>query len=102
MSEDNFSAFDEEDFDSLIYLSDEDGNELAFEFLDSVEYEGDEYVVLVSTDEDDDEVVILKVEHDPEDGDEVKSLFGVEDEAVASAVFEIFKENNRDFYDFAD
>lgn len=103
MSEEIFEAFDEEDFDSLVYLRDDDGNELAFELLDSVEYEGDEYVVLISTDEDDDEVIILKVESNPDDAeDEMESLVNVEDEAVASAVFEIFKENNRDFYDFAD
>ena len=61
MSEENIDIFDEEEMENLVYLSDEDGNEVAFEYLDSVEYKGDEYVVLISTDEDDDEVVILKV-----------------------------------------
>ena len=67
MSEENLELLDEEELDNLVYLSDEDGNEVAFEYLDSVEYEGEEYVVLISTDEDDDEVVILKVEPTPDD-----------------------------------
>ena len=46
---------------TLITLEDEEGNEVEFEFLDLVEYEGEEYIVLIENDEDADEVVILKV-----------------------------------------
>lgn len=101
MSEENFDIFDEEEMDNLVYLSDEDGNETAFEYLDSVEYKGDEYVVLISTDEEDDEVVILKVEETPDD-EEVESFVSVENEAVLNAVFEIFRENNKDYFNFTD
>lgn len=101
MSEQNFDIFDEEETDSLVYLSDEEGNETAFEYLDSVEYNGDEYVVLISADEEDDEVVILKVEETPDD-DEVENFVSVDDEKVLNAVFEIFKENNKDYFNFVD
>ena len=87
--------------DNLVYLSDEDGNEVAFEYLDSVEYKGEEYVVLISTDEDDDEVVILKVEPTPGDEEE-EDFVTVESEEVAQAVFDIFKERNKDYFNFAD
>lgn len=100
MSEENFDIFDEEEMDNLVYLSDEEGNETAFEYLDSVEYNGDEYVVLISADEEDDEVVILKVEETPEE--EVENFVSVEDEVVLNAVFEIFKENNKNYFNFAD
>ena len=46
---------------ALITLEDEEGNEVEFEFLDVVEYEGEEYIVLIENDEDADEVVILKI-----------------------------------------
>lgn len=102
MSEENFDIFDEEALDNLVYLCDEDGNEMAFEYLDTIEYEGDEYVVLISTDEDDDEVVILKLEETSDDDEEGDSFIGVEDENVAAAVFEIFKDKNKDIFNFAD
>lgn len=35
-----------EELDNIIILNDEDGNEVEFEFLDLIEYEGEEYVVL--------------------------------------------------------
>ena len=101
MSEENLELLDEEELDNLVYLSDEDGNEVAFEYLDSVEYEGEEYVVLISTDEDDDEVVILKVEPTPDDEEE-EDFVTVESEEVAQAVFDIFKARNKDYFNFAD
>ena len=39
----------------LITLEDEEGNEMEFEFLDIVEYEGEEYIVLIENNEDADE-----------------------------------------------
>ena len=101
MSEDNKEIFDEEEMENIVYLSDEEGNEIAFEYLDYVEYEGSEYVVLASTEEDDDEVVILKVEPVP-DNDEEEDLVAVENEETAQAVFDIFKERNKDYFNFAD
>ena len=47
MSDKNDEIFEEEEIDNIIYLSDEDGNEVAFEFLDIVEYGGEEFVVLL-------------------------------------------------------
>ena len=47
--------------DNIIVLTDEDGVDVEFEFCASVEYEGNEYVVLLPTDDDDGEVVGHKV-----------------------------------------
>lgn len=105
MSDQNNEIFEEEEFeeelDNIIYLSDEDGNEVAFEFLDLVEYEGDEYVVLLPTDDDEDagEVVILKVE---EVGEDQESYVSVEDEATLQAVFDLFKKKFQDEFNFVD
>ena len=90
-----------EELDNIIVLNDENGDEIEFEFLDLIEYEGEEYVVLLPNDEDEaDEVVILKLE-DTESEDE-ESYVSVEDEDVLQAVFDIFKEKFKDEFNFVD
>ena len=93
----------DEDLDNLIVLNDEDGNEVNFEFLDLVELDGEEYVILLPTDEDENEpgeVVILQVEDT--DSEEEESYVSVEDEEILNKVFEIFKEKFKDEFDFID
>ena len=90
---------DYEELDNIIVLTDEDGNEVEFEFVDLIVYGGEEYVVLLPCDDGDDEVVILKVE----DGDtEEENYVSVDDEDTLMAVFEIFKEKFKDEFTFAD
>lgn len=92
-----------EELENVIILNDEDGNEVKFEFLDLIEFEGEEYVVLLPTEdeEDNDEVVILKVE-DTEDDSEMESYVSVEDEDTLNKVFEMFKEKFKDEFNFID
>ena len=96
----NIEGLDEE-LDNIIVLNDEDGKEVKFEFLDLIEYENEEYVILLPVDEDEDseQVVILKVE---DTDSEEESYVSVDDEEVLSAVFEIFKEKFKDEFDFVD
>ncbi len=92
-----------DDESNIVVLNDEDGNEIRFEFLDLIEYESEEYVVLLPIDEegenDDGEVVILKLEDS--DTDE-ESYVSVDDETVLNAVFEIFKDKFKDEFNFTD
>jgi len=94
-----------EELDNIIVLNDEQGNEVQFEFLDLVELDEEEYVVLlpVSEDgeEDEGEVVILKLEDTDEEADE-ESYVGVEDEEILNKVFAIFKEKYKDEFNFVD
>lgn len=91
-----------EELDNIIVLNDENGEEIEFEFLDLIEYEGEEYVVLLPHDEDDDadEVVILKLEDT--DSEEEESYVSVDDEKVLQAVFDIFKDKFKDEFNFID
>ena len=91
-----------EELDNIIILNDEEGNEVEFEFLDLIEYEGEEYVVLLPVEESDEagEVVILKLE-DTESEDE-ESYVSVDDDDVLNKVFEIFKEKFKDDFNFVD
>ena len=87
--------------DNIIVLTDEDGIDVEFEFCASVEYEGNEYVVLLPTEDDDGEVVILQVMEDENasEDDEV-TYIGVDDDDVLQAVFDLFKEQAGDEFDF--
>lgn len=93
--------FEGEDLDNIVILNDEEGNEVKFEFLDLVELDDEEYVVLLPVtedgEEDEGEVVILKVE----DTDE-ESYVSIDDEEILNKVFEIFKEKFKDDFDFVD
>ena len=52
----------EEEETTILTLTDEDGESIDFEYLDSVDYEGKEYLVLMPADEAATEIVILEVE----------------------------------------
>ena len=98
--------YEGEDLDNIVILNDEEGNEVKFEFLDLIELDNEEYVVLLPVNEEEDEdeegeVVILKVEDTDEESEE-ESYVSVEDEDILNKVFEIFKEKFKDDFDFVD
>ena len=82
-----------ENGNEIIELIDEDGKNVRFEHLMTVEHEGESYVLLVPIDDvedmEEDEVIILRIEAS-EDGDD--AYVGVEDEALLEAVFERYLE----------
>lgn len=104
MNEENKNEFldEENEFDELdnkIILNDEEGNEIEFEFLDVVEVDGNEYVVLLPVEEaDKGEVVIFRIEGSEED----ESYVSLDNEEEAEKVFQAFKEKTKDEFDFAD
>ena len=98
--------YEGEDLDNIVILNDEEGNEVKFEFLDLVELDDEEYVVLLPVTEDGEEeegeVVILKVEDSDDENSDEESYVSIEDETVLNKVFEIFKEKFKDDFDFVD
>lgn len=91
-----------EERDDLVILVDENGEEVEFEHLDTIDFNGNEYVVLLpfernSEDNDVDEVVILKIEHS-DDGED--SFVSVDDDDELDAVFEEFKARMEEEFDF--
>ncbi len=87
----------EEEETEILTMTDENGNEVEFEYLDCLEYEGKEYLVLMPNEEDANEIVILEVE--PVD-EEIENYLAVEDEAVLNAVYGMFKEKFKDVLNF--
>ena len=92
----NEELLHEED-ESILTLTDENGVETEFEYLDCIEYEGKEYLVLLPVESD--EIVILEVE--PVD-EENENYIAVESEDVLDAVYEIFKARYQDVLQFED
>lgn len=90
---------EEQEETEILTLTDENGNDVDFEYLDCMEYRGKEYLVLMPADEAETQIVILEVE--PVD-DENENYLAVEDEAVLDAVYDLFKEKYKDVLTFED
>jgi uncharacterized protein YrzB (UPF0473 family) len=95
----NTPEMNEEEFDDVVVMTDDEGNEYLYDIAARIEKNDNEYVVLVPQDEEDDEVVILKsVIID----DETEELVAEPDEAVTDEVFEEFKEMFANEFNFVD
>ncbi len=81
---------------STITLVDDNGQETVFEYLDCIEHEGTEYLVLTPMDEPG-HIVILEIE--PVD-EENENYIAVESEEILNAVYEIFKDRYKDVLTF--
>jgi len=87
--------------DDIVVLVDENDEEVEFEYLDTVEFDDNEYVVLLpmydqeEEEREIDEVVILKIEHGEED-----SFVSIDDDNELAAVFEEFRSRMESEYEF--
>ena len=85
--------------ESLITLTDENGEDITFEYLDCIEHNGKEYLILLPAEEGANQIVILEIE--PVD-EENENYLAVEDDATLEAVYEIFKDRYKDVLTFSD
>ena len=97
MENEKIELYEEET--SILSLTDENGAEVEFEYLDCIEYMGKEYLVLMPADNTSTEIIILEVE--PVD-EETENYLSVQDEDILNAVYEIFKDKYGDTIEFAD
>ncbi|MBE5955515.1 MAG: DUF1292 domain-containing protein [Lachnospiraceae bacterium] len=89
-----------EEFDNILNLTDEEGNEFEYEVIDAIEYNGEEFAVLLPVEDViDAEVIILAVEVDEEG---MENFLSVDDVETLEAVYKIFKEKNKDAFNFVD
>ena len=85
--------------DNIITLTDENGVDMDFMYMDCIEYQNKEYLALLPAEDGSNEVVILEIE--PVD-EENENYISVEDEATLNAVYGIFKERFQDVLSFED
>lgn len=95
MSEEN-EILDLDEEIAVIELEDEDGVKTEFELLDIIEYRGKDYIAVLPPD-DDSTVIIMEMEQG--DGEEQRFL-PVENEALVQKIYELFKDRNRDLFEF--
>ena len=81
----------------ILTLTDENGQDVDFEYLDCLTYEDKEYLILMPADAPATEIVILEVV--PVD-EENENYLAVEDEAILDAVYGLFKEKYKDILTF--
>ncbi len=99
MNEENMNGEEFDELDNIVVLTDEEGNDVEFEFLDVVQVDEKEYVILLPVEEmEKGEVVIFRIEGEGEE----ESYIGLEDEVEAEKVFQAFKEKAKDDFNFAD
>ena len=89
----------QEEESNILMLTDENGEDVEFEYLDCIQYGDKEYLVLMPAEEDSNEIVILEVQ--PVD-EETENYISVSDEKVLDEVYAIFKERFKDIITFED
>ena len=97
--ENNENLIPEEEESNLLSLTDENGQETVFEYLDVIEYNGKEYLILLPAEDENGEVVLLEIE--PVD-EENENYLSVNDEKLLNEVYDIFKEKYKDILIFED
>ncbi len=82
------------DYANIVQLTDENGQEVDFEHIDTIKYKDEEYVILRPVEpfegdsEDEESVVILRIVP----GDDGDSYESIEDDALLDEVFDKFVE----------
>ena len=87
----------QEEEQSILTLTDENGVDTNFEYLDCIELEGIEYLVLLP--EGTNEIVLLEVQ--PVD-EENENYVAIKSQEIAEKVYGIFKERYKDILEFED
>ena len=93
----NENLIPEEEETGILTLTDENGQDTDFEYLDCIEYNGKEYLVLMPAEELATVIVILEVEPVDEEND---NYLSISDENLLNTVYGIFKEKYKDVLTF--
>lgn len=95
MSENN-----QDDMSMVMTLTDEDGREVDVNFLGVIDYDNKEYVFFTPADEEAEEFECFVLQVEEENGEE--TYVSVEDDKLVDFLFDLFKEENKDTFDFVD
>lgn len=87
------------DIDKVVVLSDDNGNEIEIEYIDSAEYQGKMYAMFMPLENDDDEVVIMQYDNQ---SDEYDSFIPVTDQKICDGVYDILREKYKEQLDELD
>ena len=88
-----------EEEQGILTLTNENGEDVQFEYLDVIEYQGKEYLFLMPLEDEEDGILIMEIQ--PVD-EETENYLAIEDEALLDTLFGLFKEKFKDYFDFED
>lgn len=95
----NKDMLEEEEEVTILSVTDtKTGEEVKFELLDIVPYEGLEYLAVVPVDGSEDALELYRII--PDDENDTETYEGIESEEELEAVYQIFKERNQDLFNF--
>ena len=84
--------------DDVILLTDDTGEDIPFEIIDTLELDGSTYALLAPLDEDDDDGVLVFQIIENDEGVQYEA---VDDENLMQRVFDVFRSSDED-YEFCD
>ena len=84
--------------DDVVLLTDDTGEDIPFEIIDTLELDGSTYALLAPLDEDDDDGVLVFQIIENDEGVQYES---VDDEHLMQRVFDVFRSSDED-YEFCD
>ena len=91
----------QEETEDILWLTDADDQQIPFNVLDLIPYQGAEYAILAPAQvEEGEEVEVLILQVEALSKDESNYIM-VEDEALLDTLFELFQEKNAKFLNFA-
>ena len=79
--------------DTMFTIRKDDGTEVGCEYFDSITYEGKEYAILLLKNDEEGELVFMRVLGD-------RKLEQLRDQETLTALFEIFKERHAAMFEF--
>lgn len=91
-----------EEMDSIISLTDEQGNEVEFELLDVVPYNNQEYIAIVPVEDDEESQMVQLYRIVPDEDGESETYVGLDSEEELDAVYDEFQKRNADLFNFED
>ena len=99
MPENNINGNTEEN-PNVLELIDEDGNTVPFEHLDTVRIDGDDYIICIPYDDEEEEVTEIAIFKLDKDAASEDCLSQVLDDELVDRIYEEFKKRNIDKFDF--
>ncbi len=84
--------------ENYITLTDDNGEDISFEIIDTLEYDDRTFAVLLPFEDEDGEVIILEIL--PGEGPDYDEFVSVDDDDLIEKVFEEFKKNYDGEYEF--
>ena len=95
-------VFEDEEFEDgetmLVELEDDEGNSQSFEVVLAIEYDDKEYVVLLPAETDEEETPEVTILESVDD----ETMCGIDDDELLDELFEIFKQECADSFEFVD